>query len=158
MKVHIKLEGFDSAKGHLADAPQVISGEFSKAMVKSVNEVKNLAQRIYAPHRTGNLIRSIQTRVEKNGLRGIVYQDANMAPYGQAIEKGRKALTIVPVKKQALYWRGAQYPVRVVHQPARAARPFMAPALEAAMPKVREYFAKASAQIVATLAGGRNGL
>lgn len=152
-RLTVKVEGINEAQARFKSAPTSITETFFTAMVEVVTLVKNRAQDIVA-YKTGTLRRSIQERVENNGFRGIVYQDASIAPYGESIEKGRRALTIYPKTKKALYWHGAPHPMRSVNQPARAARPFMAPALEYSLPQVRSIFQKATATIARRLAGG----
>ncbi len=67
--------------------------------------------------------------VEPHGQDGAVL--AANTPYARAVHDGRPALTIKPKGKKALKWKGAAHPVRAVHQPARAANPWLARAVAA---------------------------
>lgn len=74
-----------------------------------------------APRKTGRLSRSIAGRVEQGGKRGIV--DTNVA-YARAVDEGSKKYIIRPKQKQALFWKGARHPVRLVTMPARKGQHF----------------------------------
>ena len=51
-------------------------------------------------------------------------------PYARAVHDGRPAITIKPKRGKALSWKGAEHPVRAVHQPARAGNPWLMRAVE----------------------------
>jgi len=147
----IKLDQLDKLRDDFAKSPDVIRRETQHAMVQAVNIVKNAAQDM-APFKTGNLRRSIFTDIQDNGFRGIVGQDSNIAPYGPDIEYGTDAHEIVPVSKKALFWKGALNPYRRVMHPGSAANPFMAPALEQSLEKIKSAFDEAILKIIKTLA------
>lgn len=54
--------------------------------------------------------------------------------YGVHVEFGTHAHVIEPRRKKALYWPGAQHPVKRVHHPGTAPHPFMGPAVESVRP------------------------
>lgn len=74
------------------------------------------------PFKTGWLRKA--HRVEPAGAAGA--RLTADTPYARALHDGRPALTIRPKKGKALMWPGAAHPVRVVHQPARRGRPWIA--------------------------------
>lgn len=78
------------------------------------------------PFKTGDLRKSIIV-AEVTDERALV---GSNLPYARAVHDGRPALTIVPKKKQALFWPGAAHPVRRVKQPARRGNPYLARALQ----------------------------
>jgi len=49
--------------------------------------------------------------------------------YSSAIEFGTEAHTITPTDAEALYWEGADHPVKKVEHPGTPAQPYMRPAL-----------------------------
>jgi hypothetical protein len=51
-------------------------------------------------------------------------------PYARAVHDGRPALVILPRKGKALFWKGAQHPVRRVSQPARRGRPWITQSIQ----------------------------
>jgi Bacteriophage HK97-gp10, putative tail-component len=84
------------------------------------------------PVKTGRLRSSIRWRMGKDGrgLFGLVGTDVE---YAGLIHSGTRPHIIVPKSKMALYWKGAQHPVRVVHHPGTKARPFLLNALREAL-------------------------
>lgn len=77
------------------------------------------------PKKTSRLHDSLRAEVHGKVLR-VGSLDVN---YCQAIEMGLPPMTIYPKHKQALYWPGADHPVKKVNLPARPAQPFLRPAL-----------------------------
>lgn len=65
----------------------------------------------------------------------------NNAVYARAISEGREAWTIYPTRKKALYWKGAEHPVKVVHHPALKANPYVQEATTASLTEVVNIFA-----------------
>jgi len=51
--------------------------------------------------------------------------------YGIYVEFGTEAHVIEPRVKKALWWEGAEHPVKRVHHPGTPARPWLTPAVEA---------------------------
>ena len=91
-----------------------------QAMQRSVLIVEAAAKR-EAPVRTGNLRRTITSRVEQGGQRGVV---GTNAPYARPVHDGSRLHLIRPVRARALMWKGAAHPVRVVKHPGSKANPF----------------------------------
>ena len=80
---------------------------------------------LLVPKKTSRLHDSLRAEVHSKVLR-VGSLDVN---YCQAIEMGLPPMTIFPKHKQALYWPGADHPVKKVNLPARAPQPFLRPAL-----------------------------
>lgn len=135
------IEGLDEFKDDVAKGANNIAEQVRWAMVQSVNALK-VAIRDVTPHRTGQLQRSISTDIQDSGFTGIVYSDQDMAIYGAFIEYGTQPYDISPVNMQALFWKGAMHPVRSVHMPARAAKPFFYNTAENNTDKVIDYFSQ----------------
>ena len=79
---------------------------------------------------TGHLRRSISHKVSMT--EGIVSANTK---YAEGVEKGTKPHVIRAKKKKALYWQGANHPVKVVNHPGSRAKPYLIPALKSEQPK-----------------------
>ena len=76
--------------------------------------------------KTGHLIRSISTDVK--GLEATIH--TSNLKYAPMVEFGTKAHIIRPKNKKALYWKGANRPVKQVNHPGSKAKPYLIPAFE----------------------------
>ncbi len=150
--IALKVEGIDDFRKDVSIATSDIRKVVFMAMRNSVNIVKNSAQ-VIAPYKTGTLRRSIFTDIKDSGFTGIVAQDTNIASYGPIIEFGSKPHQINPVNKKALFWKGALNPYKRVFHPGTVASPFMVPALEENLEKIKGYFDKAVLSLIKTMAG-----
>jgi hypothetical protein len=56
--------------------------------------------------------------------------------YALWVEQGTGEHVILPVNKKALFWPGADHPVRMVFHPGTKARPFLMPAAEMHYPSL----------------------
>ncbi len=90
--------------------------------------------RILSPHRTGELSQS--HRVEHGGLQGSMIPTAAHAIY---VIMGTDPHPILPVNKKALYWPGAEHPVRRVEHPGTRANDYIADVIPAGDPGVDRY-------------------
>ena len=79
---------------------------------------------------TGHLRRSISHKVSMT--EGIVSANTK---YAEGVEKGTKPHIIRAKNKKALYWQGANHPVKVVNHPGSRAKPYLIPALKSEQPK-----------------------
>jgi hypothetical protein len=79
----------------------------------------------YVPKRSSRLHDSLRAEVHDKVLR-VGSLDVN---YCQAIEMGLPPMTIFPKFKKALFWEGADHPVKKVNLLAREPQPFLRPAL-----------------------------
>jgi hypothetical protein len=126
----LKIDGLSEFEADLRTAAGNIKPEIRVAMNRSVNYVKNDAQK-FALYRTGNLRRSIFTVVKDGGLRGEVGQDSSMAPYGRSVEYGSKPHVIIATRRRVLADRrkGIVFG-RIVMHPGFRGKAFMSPAYE----------------------------
>jgi len=62
--------------------------------------------------------------------------------YAQYVETGTEPHEIRPKHKKALFWPGAEHPVKVVHHPGTKPKPFMYPALESNFKNITREVAK----------------
>lgn len=79
---------------------------------------------------TGRLRSSITSKVENMG--GISGTNVN---YAKSIEEGSKPYIIRARNKKALYWPGANHPVKQVRHPGTQAKPYLTPVYEEELPK-----------------------
>jgi hypothetical protein len=80
---------------------------------------------------TGRLRASITHRIvaSPDGIYGEV---GTVVEYARYVEYGTRPHRIVPRRRQALYWKGAEHPVYAVNHPGGKPYPFLRPALVAA--------------------------
>ena len=105
--------------------------------------------RLTAPHRTGNLQRSILMESDNIGTAKVSAE----AAYAGFVELGTAAHVILPKNKKALMWPGAAHPVRSVNHPGTKANPFMERGVENATEEITTVFQGVADQIVMELAG-----
>lgn len=74
------------------------------------------------PVKRGTLRRSITSRVEQGGDRGVVGTNLN---YARAVNDGSKPHIIRPKTAKALFWKGALHPVRSVNHPGNRPNDFV---------------------------------
>jgi hypothetical protein len=108
-----------------------------QAMHRSVLTVEAASKR-EAPVRTGNLRRTITSRVEQGGNRGVIGTNAS---YARPVHEGSRPHIIMPRYKKALYARGWAHPVRVVHHPGNKPNRFMVRAAESSRSAVEREMA-----------------
>lgn len=149
MDFTVTIQGLDELIVNTASAADKVQAVITAALQASANKIQSLARINLNPHhRTGNLQRSVLTMVD--------YPVANVTVnerYGLYIEQGTRPHDIYPVRKKALYWVGADHPVKVVHHPGTAADPFFTRAIAEANPYISEVFLKAANTILARMAG-----
>lgn len=92
-----------------------------QAMQKVVFQGEALMKR-ETPVKTGTLRRSITSRVEQGGNRGVIGTNVE---YARSVHEGTRPHFIRPKRAKALFWKGARHPVRVVRHPGTKANAFM---------------------------------
>ena len=70
------------------------------------------------------------------------------AEYAQWVNDGTQPYTITPTSKKALYWEGADYPVKVVHHPGIKARHFVEDSLDDVNGRLDGYFLRAISEVM----------
>ena len=100
----------------------------------SLKLVENIQNQLYSGHGriSGNLRESIQSDFTANGLTGLVraYIGGTAEEYGWAVNDGYPAHDIYASPGSALYWPGADHPVKKVHHPGFGGYEFMEAGLE----------------------------
>jgi hypothetical protein len=103
------------------------------------------------PVRTGTLRRSITSRVEATGDRGVV---GTAVSYARAVHEGTRPHDIVPVHAKALAFKigGTQVFAKRVRHPGTKAQPFLTDGLAASRDTIDELLAQAGAALWAQVA------
>ena len=70
------------------------------------------------------------------------------AEYAEWVKDGSRPYTIPPTSKKALYWEGADHPVRVVHHPGIRGRHFVEDSLNDVNGRLDGYFLKAISEVM----------
>ena len=70
------------------------------------------------------------------------------AEYAQWVNDGTQPYTITPTSKRALYWEGADHPVKVVHHPGIKARHFVEDSLDDVNGRLDGYFLRAISEVM----------
>jgi phage gpG-like protein len=98
------------------------------------------------PVKTGNLRRSITSRVEAAGERGVV---GTAVTYARAVHEGTKPHDIVPVHAKALAFKigGTKIVRQRVHHPGTKAQPFLTDGLAASRDTIDDLLAQAGAAL-----------
>ncbi|MFN2636906.1 MAG: HK97 gp10 family phage protein [Gemmatimonadaceae bacterium] len=82
------------------------------------------------PVDTSNLKNSIGPDLDDDGMG---FEAGPTANYGAAIEFGSEPHVIKAKNAKALFWPGAEHPVKQVNHPGNAPQPYMRPAFEQAV-------------------------
>ena len=70
------------------------------------------------------------------------------AEYAQWVNDGTQPYTITPTSKKALYWEGADHPVKIVHHPGIKARHFVEDSLADVNGRLDGYFLRAISEVM----------
>lgn len=111
-------DDFTRVAGQLS---RLVQNTKREAMSRVVLQGEALMKR-ETPVKTGTLRRSITSKVEQGGNRGVI--GTNLT-YARAVHDGTKPHLIRPKRAKALFWKGAKHPVRVVRHPGTKANAFM---------------------------------
>ena len=91
--------------------------------------------KLAAPVKTGNLQGA--TSIDNlSDYEKRIYVDEGIAPYAIYVIKGTRPHDIYPVNAKALYWPGADHPVKVVHHPGTEANDYFSTGVENARPEI----------------------
>lgn len=89
----------------------LLKSEIKKKVARAVIKTLNYIQQ-ETPVNTGNLRKSIVMEETDDG-----YFIGTSVPYAEYVEMGTGAHLITPKNKQALFWQGANHPVKSVMHP-----------------------------------------
>lgn len=131
----IQITGLAQLAKNFEASPVQIAKNIQKAVSISAYKVVEIAKREAPEGKTKLLKRSIRPRF------GVL--EATVSPnvkYAKWVHDGTSAYVITPVKKKALYWKGALHPVRRVNHPGIKANPFMERAADESRPEIQKIF------------------
>lgn len=125
-------------------APEIVEPTLQKAIVASQALLAKHTTRETVPFRTGTLIRTFQFTSSRLLARWFpTRQYALYVHQGTGVYAGRGPITIYPKNKLALYWPGADHPVKKVTIQGIKPNPFMPRIAQAASPDINNLFATA---------------
>ena len=94
--------------------------------------------------RTGHARQGIHGGVDVDDAKFVLYLSHGVE-YGRYLEEGTgkygpkgKPFTIEPVNKKALYWEGAEHPVKKVTHPGMKPRSIIGPTVDAHLTRIRQ--------------------
>lgn len=142
MDFSVKIQGADRLVENLKRWPSVAAPILRRALSASQAVLAKHTVKGTVPWRTGFLTQSFRAELSDAVLKW--FPTASYAPY---VEFGTKAHTILPSEKKALYWPGAEHPVRSVRHPGTKPNQFMERIIEQSQPEIDNVFVAALAQI-----------
>jgi hypothetical protein len=143
----VQIQGLDQLVAKLNEAPAIAAPILQRALSASQAILAKHTVKGIVPWRTGFLVQSFRAELSPAMLRW--FPTADYAPH---VEFGTKPHVIVPKNKKALYWPGADHPVRKVNHPGTKPNQFMERIISTSQDEINATFAKALEQITAKIA------
>jgi hypothetical protein len=131
----------NSLVGNLKKAPQVMREDFRTTGQKAGLMVTGEAIK-EAPVDKGFLRSKIGPPITTIGGSSLITKVTSHADYSKAVHDGTDAHVIVPSAKKALFWPGAEHPVRKVNHPGTTANPYMKRALEKTAARLTQMYSQ----------------
>jgi hypothetical protein len=144
---NVQIVGLSALIEKLQQAPSIAAPILQRALSASQAILAKYTTKDTVPWRTGFLAQTFRAQLTTGVLRW--FPTASYAPY---VEFGTKPHTILPRDAKALYWPGAEHPVKRVNHPGTRANQFMERIIAASQDDIDEAFGTALSQIVAQLA------
>ncbi len=129
------------------DYPNISAPILQRAVIASSLVLAQNTNANTVPVRTGFLVNHFQWVA--GNLKGWWYPTASYARY---VEFGTAPHIIEAKNAKALFWPGAQHPVKSVQHPGTKANPFMERIIAAATPEINATFGAALEEIIAAIA------
>jgi hypothetical protein len=147
MDFTVRIQNLDQLIAALRQAPSIAAPILQRALAASQAILAKYTVKGIVPWRTGFLTQSFRAELTTGMLRW--FPTASYAPF---VEFGTKPHTILPKNAEALYWPGADHPVKRVNHPGTKPNAFMERIVAAAQPDINTTFATALSQITAAIA------
>jgi len=147
MEFSVKISGLNELIAKLQQAPEIVAPILQRALSASQAILAKYTIKGVVPWRTGFLVQSFRAELTPFMLRW--FPTASYAPF---VEFGTKPHTIVAKNAQALYWPGADHPVRKVNHPGTKPNQFMERIVTNAQSDIDTQFGRALEIITAALA------
>lgn len=148
MNFNVQIVGLPQLLQNLQQAPSIAAPILQRALAASQAILAKYTTKETVPWRTGFLTQSFRAQLTTGILRW--FPTASYAPY---VEFGTKPHVIEPKEAKALYWPGAEHPVKRVNHPGTRANQFMERIVAAAQPDIDTTFTNALEQIVQAVSG-----
>lgn len=135
--------------------PAIVKQEMRKGLSRCGQVVRNAAVRIVRV-KTGRLKGTIAVDpVQDFGGVMSITVGTNLS-YAPIVEEGSDPHVILPKTAKALFWKGADHPVRKVNHPGTKAYPYLKPALQQSGPRISQLMQEAARNAFNRItAGGR---
>jgi hypothetical protein len=143
----VTIQNLDQLIAALRQAPTIAAPILQRALSASQAILAKYTIKGIVPWRTGFLAQTFQAQLSSGMLRW--FPTASYAPF---VEFGTKPHVILPKSKTALFWPGANHPVRSVNHPGTKPNPFMERIVAAAQPDIDTVFGTALRQITEAIA------
>jgi hypothetical protein len=147
MDFTIQIAGLPQLIANFQQAPEIAAPILQRALSASQAILAKYTTKATVPWRTGFLAQTFQAQLTAGLLRWYP-----TASYARFVEFGTKPHVILPTNAKALYWPGADHPVKSVQHPGTKANDFMGRIAAAATPDINEQFGTALQQIVQAIA------
>jgi hypothetical protein len=147
MDFQVTIQGEDQLVTKLAQAPSIAAPILARAMAAAQAILAKHTVKGVVPWRTGFLTQSFRAEMTAGMLRW--FPTASYAPF---VEFGTKPHTITARAKKALYWPGADHPVRSVNHPGTKPNAFMERIIGVSQEEINTQFSTALQQITAAIA------
>ena len=143
----IEVQNLDKLQAAIRETPEIAKPILNQAMRMAVNTLAKYTTRDRVPWRTGRLTKSFIAN----------YADLKAtwrptAKYAAAVEFGTGPHVIVPKKAKALFWPGADHPVKKVNHPGTKGKPYMDSIRQAAQGEINTIFEQALKKITQGIA------
>jgi hypothetical protein len=158
MEFSVQIRGIDQLISKLKQAPEIAAPILQRALSASQAILAKYTVKGIVPWRTGFLAQTFRAELATGVLRW--FPTASYAPYveygtgiyGTGPGATHEPIVIRPKNKKALYWNGAEHPVRQVTNPGQHPNPFMERIIEHAQSDIDETFGTALKQITDAIA------
>jgi hypothetical protein len=147
MEFSVRIQGLEQLVTKLREAPQIAAPILARALSASQAILAKHTTKGTVPWRTGFLVQSFRAEQTSGMLRW--FPTASYAPY---VEFGTKPHVILPKDKKALFWPGADHPVKRVNHPGTKPNDFLGRIVSASQSEIDATFIKALEMITAKIA------
>lgn len=116
----IQVIGLDKLQEAFKRSPQTVRTVMNPVLHTAVNILAKYTVKGTVPWKTGRLTQSF---IASYG--DLVAMWRPTVNYAMFVHEGTKPHVILPINGKALYWKGADHPVRKVNHPGSKGNPFM---------------------------------
>ena len=122
-------------------------------MATRTKKIDGKVYRLYKVYSSGHDARAKKAKLRKQGKSvRIIEGHGVQSPYALYVHEGTKAHIIRPRIKQALYWKGALHPVKIVQHPGTKKNPFVERTVREVQNPVQRIFLNTVEEIIKKLA------